>query len=112
MLGLYLLTSALRSQMAVGSVTVVGGVALAVWYAWDRSARCFWVSVVCAVLASTAEMALVAGGVYSYADDALFGVAPWLPCFFFAAGAVASGVLGAPASASSVAPGGTGKASS
>ena len=111
-LGLYLLTSTLRSLVTVVSVTVVGVFALAVWYAWDRSARCFWVSIACAVLASTAEMALVAGGVYSYADGALFGVAPWLPCLFFAAGAVASGVFGAPASASSVAPDGTRRAPS
>ena len=62
------------------SVTVVGVLALAVWYAWDRSARCFCVSFACAVLASTAEMALVAGGCYSYAYDALYGVAALLPC--------------------------------
>jgi hypothetical protein len=35
---------------------------------------------------------LVAVGVASYAEDAdgLGGVAPWLPCLYFAAGAVAA----------------------
>jgi hypothetical protein len=61
-------------------------------------------------LASTAEMALVARGVYSYADGALFGVAPWLPCFFFAAGAVASGVLGPRRPHPAAGPDGTGSA--
>ena len=38
---------------------------------------------------------LVELGAASYADDSLFGVAPWLPCLYFGAGAVASGLWAA-----------------
>ena len=42
-----------------------------------------------------AEIVLVELGAASYADDSLFGVAPWLPCLYFGAGAVASGLWAA-----------------
>jgi hypothetical protein len=48
-----------------------------------------------AVLGPAAEIVLVELGAASYADDALFGVAPWLPCLYFGAGAVASGLWAA-----------------
>ena len=46
------------------------------------------------MLGPLAEIGVVAIGAASYAPDAsgLFGVAPWLPCLYFAAGAVASGL--------------------
>ena len=45
-----------------------------------------------AVLGPLAEIAVVAAGASSYSDpvDGLAGVAPWLPCLYFAAGAVAA----------------------
>lgn len=62
-------------------------------------------AIVCAALASAAEMTLVAAGLYSYAEGALCGVALWLPCLFFAAGAVASGLLGTAMTLAGFAPG-------
>ena len=47
------------------------------------------------VLGRTAEILLVELGAATYADDGLAGVAPWLPCLYFAAGAVASGLWAA-----------------
>ena len=43
-------------------------------------------------LSHMAEIAVVAAGASSYGDsvDGLAGVAPWLPCLYFAAGAVAA----------------------
>jgi len=42
-------------------------------------------------------MLVMAAGVAHYATDTdgLFGVAPWLPCIYFAAGSVAGGVINA-----------------
>ena len=55
----------------------------------------FVVALSAAVLGPLAEIVLVELGAASYADDALFGVAPWLPCLYFGAGAVAAGLWAA-----------------
>ncbi|MGH3473402.1 MAG: hypothetical protein ACRDOT_00665 [Aeromicrobium sp.] len=96
-LALYALTATLRDQATTVSVVLCGAVALAVWAWWDPSPRAFGIATGAAVLGPIAEMLVAASGASHYASDSdgLFGVAPWLPCLYFAAGAVASGVLGA-----------------
>ena len=91
-LALYALTAALRGQPATVSVVLCAAIAVAVWAWWDPSPQAFGIAVAAAVLGPVAEM-IVAD--YASDSDGLFGVAPWLPCLYFAAGAVASGVLGA-----------------
>jgi hypothetical protein len=98
-LALYALTAALRHQPDTVSVVLTGAIAVAVWAWWDPSPGALAFACGAAVLGPAAEAALVAAGAASYADDALAGVAPWLPCLYFAAGAVISGLwtaLGAP----------------
>ena len=91
-LALYALTAALRGQPATVSVLLCAAIAVAVWAWWDPSARAFGIATAAAVLGPVAEMFIAD---YASDSDGLFGVAPWLPCLYFAAGAVASGVLGA-----------------
>jgi len=93
-LALYALTAALRHQPMTVSLVLTGSVALAVWAWWDPSPGAFAVAAVAAVLGPAVEIALVALDAASYAPDAddLAGVAPWLPCLYFAAGAVTSGL--------------------
>ena len=57
-------------------------------------AGAFAVAAVAAFAGPLAEIGIVAIGAASYANDSdgLAGVAPWLPCLYFAAGAVASGL--------------------
>lgn len=95
LLALYALTAMLRAQAPTVSVVLVGSLALVVWCAWDPSRSCFGVAAVCAVVGPAAEISFVAADLYHYAADSsgLWGVAPWLPCMFFAQGAVASGLL-------------------
>ena len=94
-LALYALTATLRGQETTVSVVLCGAIAVAVWAWWDPSPRSLAVALVAAVLGPVAEMAVVAAGAshYTSGSDALGGVAPWLPCLYFAAGAVASGIL-------------------
>ena len=96
-LALYALTAALRGQDFTVSVVLCGAIAVGVWAWWDPAPRAFAMAVGAAVLGPIAEMLVSASGAAHYASDAdaLGGVAPWLPCLYFAAGAVASGVLGA-----------------
>jgi hypothetical protein len=96
-LALYALTATLRDQPATVSVVLCGAIAVAVWAWWDPTPRAFAVAAGAAVLGPIAEMLVAASGAAHYASDsdALGGVAPWLPCLYFAAGAVASGILGA-----------------
>jgi hypothetical protein len=99
-LALYALTAALRHQPDTVSVVLTGAIAVAVWAWWDPSPGAFAFALGAAVLGPAVEALLVAAGAASYADDALVGVAPWLPCLYFAAGAVVSGLwsaVGAPA---------------
>lgn len=96
-LALYALTATLRGQPTTVAVVLCGAIAVAVWAWWDPTSRSLAVAVGAAILGPVAEMGVVASGAAHYASDsdALGGVAPWLPCLYFAAGAVASGILGA-----------------
>jgi hypothetical protein len=96
-LALYAFTATLRDQTTTVAVVLCGAVAVAVWAWWDPSPRSLAVAMVAAVLGPLAEVAVVALGAshYTSGSDALGGVAPWLPCLYFAAGAVASGLLAA-----------------
>ncbi len=91
-LALYGLTAVLRHQPTTVGVVLTGSVAVAVWAWWDPSPGAFAVGAAAAVLGPLGEIAIVAAGAASYSDgvDGLAGVAPWLPCLYFAAGAVAS----------------------
>ena len=89
-LALYALTAVLRGQPATVSVVLCAAIAVAVWAWWDPSPGAFGIAIAAAVLGPVAEM-FVAD--YASDSDGLFGVAPWLPCLYFAAGAVASGLL-------------------
>jgi hypothetical protein len=101
-LALYALTAFLRGTPPVVSVTLCSGLAFLVFAWWDPSPGALASALAAAVLGPLAEIGVVAIGAASYAPDAsgLLGVAPWLPCLYFAAGAVASGLwraLAAPA---------------
>ena len=93
-LALYALTAALRGEPETVSVVLTGSIAVAVWAWWDPSAGALAIAVAAAGLGPVAEILLVEAGAAEYASDAdgLGGVAPWLPCLYFAAGAVASGL--------------------
>ena len=95
-LALYALTATLHDQPATVSVVLCGAIAVAVWAWWGPTTRSLAVAAGAAILGPVAEMGVVASGAAHYASDSdsLGGVAPWLPCLYFAAGAVASGVLG------------------
>ena len=96
-LALYGLTAVLRGQPTTVSVVLCSAVAVLIWALWDPSAKSLVLAVVAAVLGPVAEMLVMAAGVAHYATDTdgLFGVAPWLPCIYFAAGSVAGGVINA-----------------
>jgi hypothetical protein len=89
-LSLYALTSALRGEPTTVSVVVIGALAVAIWAWWDPSAGALALAIGAAIAGPLAEIGIVALGAASYADDAdaLGGVAPWLPCLYFAAGAI------------------------
>lgn len=96
-LALYALTAALRGQPMTVSIVLCSAIAVLIWAWWDPTPAVLGLAVLAAVLGPVAEMGVVAVGAAHYASDAdaLGGVAPWLPCIYFAAGSVASGVLGA-----------------
>jgi hypothetical protein len=96
-LALYALTATLRGEPPTVSVVLTGALAVAIWAWWDPSPRALAVALGAAVAGPLAEAAIVAAGAASYAPDAdgLLGVAEWLPCLYFAAGAVASGLWAA-----------------
>jgi hypothetical protein len=89
-LALYALTSTLRGEPDTVSVTLTAALAVAIWAWWDPSPGALAVATGAAVAGPLAEIGIVATGAASYADnvDGLGGVAPWLPCLYFAAGAV------------------------
>ena len=91
-LALYALTALLRHQPMTVSVVLTAALAVLVWAWWDPSRGALLTAVVAAVLGPLGEMAVSATGAAHYATDAdgLGGVAPWLPCLYFAAGAVSS----------------------
>jgi len=96
-LALYAVTALLNDTPATVSVVLVGAIAVAVWAWWDPSPGALAVATAAAVLGPLAEIAVVAAGASSYGEstDGLAGVAPWLPCLYFAAGAVAARLWGA-----------------
>jgi hypothetical protein len=91
-LALYALTAALRGQPITVSVTLCAAVAVVIWAWWDPSPGAFVIGVGAAVAGPLTEIGIVELGAASYTSgsDGLGGVAPWLPCLYFAAGAVAS----------------------
>ncbi|HEX8065650.1 MAG TPA: hypothetical protein VF520_03885 [Thermoleophilaceae bacterium] len=91
-LALYALTAVVHDEPATVSVTLTGALSVAIWSWWDPSPRALLVALSAAALGPLAEIGIVQLGAASYAADAdeLGGVAPWLPCLYFAAGAVAS----------------------
>lgn len=93
-LALYATTAAMRGEPETVSVVLTSAIALAVWAWWDPSPRSFLVGSLGAVSGPLAEIGVVAADASHYAEDSdgLFGVAPWLPALYFAAGAVASGL--------------------
>ena len=96
-LALYALTAVLKGQPTTVSVVLTGALAVAVWSWWDPSPGAFALAAVAAVAGPVAEIVVVSLDAASYAPDSdgLGGVAPWLPCLYFAAGAVASGLWSA-----------------
>lgn len=93
-LALYAFTAMLRGTPTEVAITSCGGIAVVIWRWWDPSRATLVVALATAVVGPLAEILLVAVGAARYASDSrgLFGVAPWLPCLYFAAGAVASGL--------------------
>jgi len=93
-LALYALTALVRGQPSTVSVVLCGAVAVLIWAWWDPSRGALAVALAAALLGPLAEIGIVLIGAARYAPDAsgLFGVAPWLPCLYFGAGAVASGL--------------------
>ncbi len=91
-LALYAVTALLNDVPTTVSVVLVGAIAVAVWAWWDPSPGALAVATAAAVLGPLAEIAVVEAGAASYGDsvNGLAGVAPWLPCLYFAAGAVAA----------------------
>jgi hypothetical protein len=91
-LALYALTSTLRGEPDTASVALTGSLAIAIWAWWDPSPGSLAVAVGAAIAGPLAEIGIVHLGAASYAgnSDSLGGVAPWLPCLYFAAGAVAA----------------------
>jgi hypothetical protein len=91
---LYALTALLRALPGWLGVVLTGAAALALWRWWDASRTAGLVALAAALLGPLTEIALVRLGAVRWAPDAsaLFGVAAWLPCLYFAAGAVGSGL--------------------
>ena len=96
-LALYALTALLRALPVWLGVVLTGTAALALWRWWDASRSTGLVALAAALLGPLTEIALVQLGAVRWAADAsaLFGVAAWLPCLYFAAGAVGSGLWSA-----------------
>ena len=90
-LALYALTAVLRGQPDTVSVVLVGALAVVIWAWWDPSPGAALGGALAAVSGPLVEIGIVQVGAASYASDVdgLFGVAPWLPGLYFAAGAVA-----------------------
>jgi hypothetical protein len=91
---LYVLTALLRALPGWLGVMLTGAAAVALWRWWDASRTTGLVALAAALLGPATEIALVRLGAVRWAADAsaLFGVASWLPCLYFAAGAVGSGL--------------------
>lgn len=96
-LALYALTATLLGEEPTVSVTLTAALAVAIWAWWDPSPRAFVVALGAAILGPLGEALIVEAGAAHYTEqaDGLLGVAEWLPCLYFAAGAVASGLWAA-----------------
>ncbi len=96
-LALYALTSVLRGEPATVSVVLTGAIAIAIWSWWDPSPGTLAVATAAAILGPLVEIVIVEIDAAHYANDVddLAGVAPWLPCLYFAAGAVTARLWGA-----------------
>ena len=92
---LYALTAAVHTQPPTVSVTLTAAIAVAIWAWWDPSSRAAATGLAAAVLGPLAEAGVVELGAARYTEsaDGLLGVGEWLPCLYFAAGAVASGLF-------------------
>lgn len=93
-LALYALTATMRGQPSTVAIVLCGAVAVVIWAWWDPSFGALCIALAAAVLGPLAEIGIVTVGAARYAEDSssLGGVAPWLPCLYFGAGAVASGL--------------------
>lgn len=90
-LALYALTAVVHDQPYTVSVVLTGAIAVVIWGVWDPSPGAALAGAIAAVVGPLVEIVVVAVGAAEYApgSDGLGGVAPWLPCLYFAAGAVA-----------------------
>jgi hypothetical protein len=90
-LALYALTAVVHDQPDTVAVVLTAAIAVVIWGVWDQSPGAALGGAIAAVTGPLAEIVIVAIGAAKYAPDAdqLAGVAPWLPCLYFAAGAVA-----------------------
>lgn len=90
-LALYALTAVVHDQPDTVSVVLTAAIAVLIWGVWDPSPGAAIGGAVAAVMGPLVEIVVVAIGAAEYAPsaDGLGGVAPWLPCLYFAAGAVA-----------------------
>lgn len=91
-LALYALTATLRDTPVTVSVLLIGALAVAIWAWWDPSPGALGIALALALAGPLVEIAVTSAGASSYAadSDGLWGVAPWLPCLYFAAGAVSA----------------------
>jgi hypothetical protein len=91
-LGLYALTAAVSDQPDTVSVTLCAALAVLIWFWWDPSPGALALAAAAAVAGPLAEVGIVELGASAYSEpaDSLAGVPAWLPCLYFAAGAVAS----------------------
>lgn len=90
-LALYALTAVVHKEPDTVSVVLTAALALLIWGVWDPSPGAALGGAIAAVTGPIVEMLVVALGAAGYAPsaDQLAGVAPWLPCLYFAAGSVA-----------------------
>ena len=71
----------------------VAGMAVVLWYLFDRTAHGFVLGVVFGVLGTVGTSALASAGAYTFTHADLFGVRSWIPCLLFSA-AVCVGTVG------------------
>jgi hypothetical protein len=90
-LALYALTAVVHDQPDTVAVVLTAAIAIVIWSVWDPSPGAALGGAIAAVTGPLAEIVIVAIGAAKYGPDSdqLAGVAPWLPCLYFAAGAVA-----------------------
>lgn len=93
-LALYLLTATWRSFPPAFACAMTAACSVWLWRMWDPSWKAFAVGIGCAVVGTACEIALSVLDLVHYAGDSatLFGVAAWLPCLYFGAATVASGM--------------------